>query len=107
MRYDKNTKNRVKTIFAFSILFIVVILGFALSETDSRKDVYPDENTKIRLYGEAHGAKKYYDIELKLWKEFYNEGNRVLFVELPYYTAEYLNIWMKDMRTPWLPQNFL
>ena len=96
MRYDKNTKNRVKTIFAFSILFIVVILGFALSETDSRKDVYPDENTKIRLYGEAHGAKKYYDIELKLWKEFYNEGNRVLFVELPYYTAEYLNIWMKE-----------
>ena len=47
MRYDKNTKNRVKTIIAFSILFIVVILGFALSETDSRKDVYPDVNTKI------------------------------------------------------------
>ncbi len=96
MRYDKNTKNRVKTIIAFSILFVVVILGFALSETDSRKDVYPNENTKIRLYGEAHGAKIYYDIELKLWKEFYDEGNRVLFVELPYYTAEYLNLWMKE-----------
>ena len=90
------TKNRIKTIIAFSLLIIVVIVGFSLSILDSRKDVYPDENTNIRLYGEAHGLKEYYDIEFESWKAYYDEGYRALFVELPYYTAEYLNLWMRD-----------
>lgn len=34
--------------------------------------------------------------ELELWHEYYhNEGMRHLFVELPYYTAEFTNIWMQ------------
>ena len=90
------TKNRIKTIIAFSLLIIVVTVGFSLSILDSRKDVYPDENTKIRLYGEAHGLKEYYDIEFELWKDCYDEGYRALFVELPYFTAEFLNLWMKE-----------
>ena len=40
-----------------------------LSALDSRKDIYPDDDTRIRLYGEAHGKKVYYDIEFELWKE--------------------------------------
>ena len=90
------TKNRIKTIIAFSLLILVVIVGFSLSILDSRKDVYPDENTNIRLYGEAHGKKAYYDIEFELWKECYDEGYRALFIEVPYYTAEYLNLWMRE-----------
>ena len=38
----------------------------------------------------------YYDIELDLWKDYYAEGCRDLFVELPYYSAEFLNVWMKE-----------
>ncbi len=89
-------KNRVKTIIAFSVLVIVVVLGFSMSALDSAHDVFPDENTKIRLYGEAHGLKEYYDIEFELWKEYYDEGYRALFVELPYFTAEFLNVWMQE-----------
>lgn len=89
-------KNRIKTIIAFTVLVIVVFAGLILSTLDRKTDVYPGEDTKIRLYGEAHGAKTYYDIEFDLWKNYYDDGYRALFVELPYYTAEYLNLWMKD-----------
>lgn len=51
----------------------------------------------IYLYGEAHGQAKIIDKEYELWSEFYhNEGMRHLFVELPYFTAEYLNLWMQS-----------
>lgn len=89
-------KDRLKTIIAFSILVLVVLSGFFLSALDRGNDVFPDENTKIQLYGEAHGAKAYYDIEFELWKTYYDQGYRALFVELPYFTAEYLNIWMQE-----------
>ncbi|NOU79949.1 hypothetical protein GC101_13815 [Paenibacillus sp. LMG 31459] len=49
----------------------------------------------IYLYGEAHGNAKTMDKEYELWSEYYhNEGMRHLFVELSYFTAEYLNLWM-------------
>ncbi|KHL96283.1 hypothetical protein QW71_08295 [Paenibacillus sp. IHB B 3415] len=49
----------------------------------------------IYLYGEAHGNAKIMDKEYELWSEHYhNEGMRHLFVELSYFTAEYLNLWM-------------
>lgn len=51
----------------------------------------------IYLYGEAHGQAKIMDKEFDLWSEYYhNEGMRHLFVELPYFTAEYLNLWMQS-----------
>ncbi len=89
-------KNKNKTKIAFAILAATVLFAFILSAVDRSLDRYPDENTKIRLYGESHGAKQYYDIERELWKECYEAGERALFVELPYYTAEYLNLWMKE-----------
>lgn len=51
----------------------------------------------IYLYGEAHGNDKIMDKEYELWSEHYhNEGMRHLFVELSYFTAEYLNLWMQS-----------
>lgn len=51
----------------------------------------------IYLYGEAHGVAKILDKEYKLWSQYYhNEGMRHLFVELSYFTAEYLNLWMQS-----------
>ncbi|AWV35079.1 hypothetical protein [Paenibacillus odorifer] len=51
----------------------------------------------IYLYGEAHGVAKILDKEYKLWSQYYhNEGMRHLFVELSYFTVEYLNLWMQS-----------
>lgn len=50
---------------------------------------------KIYLYGEEHGQEKILEEEADLWYEHYhNEGLRHLFIEMPYYTAEFLNLWM-------------
>ena len=89
-------KEAVKTIIVFSILAIAVAAGLVLTMLDKPDDVYPTENTMIMLYGERHGEKVYYDAEFELWKGCYDEGCRNLFVELPYYSAEFLNIWMKE-----------
>lgn len=51
---------------------------------------------QMYLYGEEHGAQKIIEEEFSLWKEYYDAGMRHLFVELPCYTAEFLNIWMKE-----------
>ncbi len=51
---------------------------------------------KIYLYGEEHGVDEFYRQEFELWEGYYHdEGMRHLFIENPYYTAEYLNMWMK------------
>lgn len=51
---------------------------------------------QIFLYGETHSQEKILEKELEIWGTYYHEnGMRDLFVELPYYTAEFLNLWMK------------
>ncbi len=87
---------RFKMSVAFSVIGILIIVGFLLVNADKPTDVYPTDDTVISLYGEAHGSKTYYDIELSLWEEQYADGARNLFCELPYYSAEFLNIWMKE-----------
>lgn len=89
-------KERIKTIVAFLILAAITVAGFYLDVRDQSTDVYPNENTTIMLYGEVHGDKAYYDAEFTLWKGYYEDGCRDLFVELPYYSAEFLNLWMRE-----------
>jgi hypothetical protein len=48
------------------------------------------------LYGEKHANQGILEKEFELWNEYYRKGMRHLFLELPYYTAEYLNIWIKE-----------
>ena len=72
-------KNIIKTIVAFTLLGIVVIGALLLSASDNSSDVYPNENTKISLYGEAHGFKTYYDLEFSLWEECYEKGSDLIF----------------------------
>ena len=99
-------KENIKTILV-SVLFIVTCLCISvLDRMDRASDVFPDDKTLIRLYGEAHGAKVYYDIEYQLWKENYDRGSRSLFLELPYYSAEFLNLWMKEDNDELLDQWF-
>lgn len=50
----------------------------------------------IYLYSEKHGVKKFLDKEFELWYDYYyTQEMRHLFSEYPYYTAEFLNIWMQ------------
>lgn len=51
---------------------------------------------QIYLYGEAHAVQHIMDRELELWSGYYDQGMRHLFVEDPYYGAEFLNLWMQS-----------
>lgn len=65
-----------------------------ISSADSTLSASP---CSIYLYGEQHSNADIYEIELTLWQEYYHEyGIRHLFVEYPYYTAQYLNLWMNS-----------
>lgn len=50
---------------------------------------------QIFLYGELHSNEAILEREFELWAAHYKKGMRHLFVELPYYSAEFLNLWMK------------
>lgn len=71
--------------------FIVVLL-FLMNSCTGEKD----NNSEIFLYGETHGSENVLAKEFELWSDYYhNESLRHLFIEYPYYTAEFLNIWMQ------------
>lgn len=60
------------------------------------------------LYGEQHGVQSILDKEFELWSEYYHqEIMRHLFVELPFYCAEYLNLWMQSENDTILDEIFL
>lgn len=89
-------------IIAMAASSLAACSNSSVSETASMS-VQPTQETpvvtqasgSIYLYGEAHGNAKTMDKEYELWSEYYhNEGMRHLFVELSYFTAEYLNLWM-------------
>lgn len=88
--------NKIKTTITFSIIIITVIIISIFVYLDTKRNYEPKNDAQIILYGESHGIKEYYDLEFSAWKKLYdNEGMRDLFLELPYYTAEFLNLWMK------------
>lgn len=56
-----------------------------------------DNKGQIYLYGEQHGQDVIINKEFDLWYDYYHKYEmRHLFMEIPYYTAEYLNIWMQS-----------
>lgn len=95
------------------ILLFIVCLLTACSGQNSSMESAPEKTSSqfpaesmgreeasvgsMHLYGEQHGVKAIYDRELDLWKGYYEEEHmRHLFLELPYYTAQYLNLWMES-----------
>ena len=50
----------------------------------------------IYLYGEKHADDECLEKELEIWGKFYAAGARHLFIEYPYYEAEFLNLWMYE-----------
>ena len=86
-----------------SILCVIAILiSFLHPKIKKSETLFPCDqcctsSDKIFLYGEFHSNKSNLEREFELWSSYYhNDGMRDLFVELPYYTAEYMNIWMRS-----------
>lgn len=93
--------------FAFVVSIISILMLSACSSDAPQNDVSTSQSNssdlpltetseQIYLYGEQHGVESIVNKELELWNEYYhNGGMRHLFVELPYYTAEFMNLWMQ------------
>lgn len=59
------------------------------------------------LYGEKHGAPMILKKEFNLWYDYYHKnGMRHLFLELPYYAAKYLNLWINSENNAILDEIF-
>lgn len=92
---ERKTGRSKKIAIVMTVVLGAAILGGAFmikSMTEKRKQ--PGD---IFLYGEQHAVEGILEKELELWLSYYqNNGMRDLFVELPYYDAEYLNLWMQS-----------
>lgn len=78
--------------FASVLLFLALLTGCGGQPAPVEDS--PAPAGEIYLYGEVHGSTETMQYELDRWKECYAQGMRHLFVELPYYSAQYLNLWM-------------
>ncbi len=85
---------------AFAIAIVMLLGMAACANYHAPKDTVPEDAVsrsegQIYLYGEQHGNDAILEKELELWYDHYHkDGMRHLFLEHPYYTAEFLNIWM-------------
>lgn len=88
------------SIIVFVVVLIMMSALSACSNISTQGDISAPTSQptgQIYLYGEQHGVAKILDKEFELWYEYYhNKGLRHLFVELPYYTAEFLNKWLQS-----------
>lgn len=91
-------RKKIKSVLVFVIIicaaFAIEILNAIDVNSSAEKNYIPTGSANIHLYGEQHGSIDYYNKELEIWKSYYDKGNRDLFLELPYYNAEFLNLWM-------------
>lgn len=82
--------NKKNSISLLLVVFITIIIGFtAYQSTNYSGQIY--------LYGESHAEPSILDKEFELWNQYYHEsGMRYLFVEIPFYGSEFLNLWMQE-----------
>ncbi len=85
------------------LISLILILSLSISFsacTNSNNEEANADNLKSTatayLYGETHGELAILEKEFELWNNYYqNDGMRHLFIEFPFYGAEYLNLWMQ------------
>ena len=88
---------KIRYAFFLFLWFTAACFVYAHGKTDTGNTAQSSTYTgTIYLYGEQHGVKKITDKELALWRAYYTKGLRHLFLELPSYTAEYLNMWLRE-----------
>ena len=94
--FNNNTPFNNSTVVILIALLLVILLAFKSCTTDTPETPPQPSTGQIYLYGELHGNDNIYAAEFEQWQSYYQEQNmRHLFVELPYYTAEFLNIWLQ------------
>ena len=110
-------KNKPKSL-KYAIIFVVIVvvaifilsyLGIGMLRSATRGGASHSSpvthSGQIFLYGEEHAAEAILKKEFELWSTYYHDdGMRDLFVELPYYSAEFLNLWMQSDRDDILDQ---
>lgn len=93
-RSKKNAFTITATIMVTITVVILILVGYFVIHSKTKSG---QSSGEIFLYGETHSVEAILEKELELWSSCYhNDGIRDLFVELPYYTAEYMNVWMKS-----------
>ena len=88
----------MKHLKMFMINKIIVLFSIALSMLIATTCTRTEKQTsQIFLYGEGHGVERIMNKQLEIWHEYYHQQKmRHLFIEFPYFTAEYFNIWMQS-----------
>ena len=92
----KRNNEKAAIILIAAMLFILLAGCYpaAKQEPGLQAEQISDQ---IFLLGELHGQESFFQKEFEIWSAYYNEyGFRDLFLEFPFYTAEYLNIWMQS-----------
>ena len=73
-------------------LFAALVLMLALAAPGAAAA----QTGRIYLYGETHADPACLEQELAAWDGYYHElGMRDLLIEVPSYTAQFMNLWMK------------
>jgi len=91
-------KQKSKTVIMILIAVAAAAALLALVFWGRRDTAQPEQPSgQIFLYGERHSDAEIKEKEFELWSDYYhNKGMRHLFVESPYYRAEYMNLWMQS-----------
>ncbi|WP_406242448.1 hypothetical protein ACF3M2_19735 [Tissierella carlieri] len=91
-------KNTRLFMFAVALIMLLALVACSYSTTSMDTARTSEQSTgQIYLYGEHHGVEKILEKELELWNKYYHKDNmRHLFVEYPYYSAGFLNLWMQS-----------
>lgn len=76
------------------LLSVLLMLSIFMLSCSAPVHAETTGSGNIFLYGESHADPSCLEKELAAWSECYANGIRDLFVELPCYSAEYLNLWM-------------
>jgi hypothetical protein len=67
------------------------------SQESTTIEPVPPSNGQIHLYGELHSLEHMRVKHFELWSYYYTvHGMRHLILEAPFFTAEFLNIWMSE-----------
>lgn len=89
-----------KRIFIFTLALISLVVLGGCSEDDNPVDMksFPEGSRgEIYLYGQGDDLNQILEKELELWGQYYHEEDmRHLFLELPYFSGEFLNFWMES-----------
>lgn len=93
---NKKRAGKLPAIISLSVIGLLFVLITVLTVIDFPYDYHPKNEAQIHIYGETHGSRAFCEKEFEAWKQYYDDGHRALFVELPYYTAEYLNLWIQS-----------